>query len=68
MFGLSALEDQECAGALMWTCVTLTFLVAAAQITLQLLKPNVGSVHGIERDWVGETSPESFSTRSAEWE
>jgi cytochrome c oxidase assembly factor CtaG len=39
LFGLSALEDQQCAGALMWTCVTLVFLVPAAQITLQLLSP-----------------------------
>ena len=27
-FGLSALEDQQCAGALMWTCVTLVYLIA----------------------------------------
>src|ERR1700739_3009060 len=39
LFGLSALEDQECAGALMWTCVTLAFLVPAVQITVQLLSP-----------------------------
>jgi putative membrane protein len=39
LFGLSVLEDQQCAGALMWTCVTLVFLVPAAQITLQLLSP-----------------------------
>jgi cytochrome c oxidase assembly factor CtaG len=38
-FGISALEDQECAGALMWTCVTIIFLIPAAQITLQLLAP-----------------------------
>jgi cytochrome c oxidase assembly factor CtaG len=36
---LSALQDQECAGALMWTCVTIILLVPAAQITLQLLSP-----------------------------
>jgi len=40
LFSLSALEDQQCAGALMWTCVTLIYLVPAAQITLQLLAPN----------------------------
>jgi cytochrome c oxidase assembly factor CtaG len=39
LIGLAALEDQECAGALMWTCVTIIFLVPAAQITLQLLSP-----------------------------
>jgi putative membrane protein len=38
-FGLSALEDQQCAGALMWTCVTVVFLIAAAVFTLRLLSP-----------------------------
>jgi putative membrane protein len=39
-FGLSALEDQECAGALMWTCVTLVYLIAGAVFTLRLLSPH----------------------------
>ncbi|MCU1240070.1 MAG: Cytochrome c oxidase caa3-type, assembly factor CtaG-related protein [Candidatus Acidoferrum typicum] len=34
---LTALEDQECAGALMWTCVTIAYLIAAAILTTQLL-------------------------------
>jgi cytochrome c oxidase assembly factor CtaG len=38
-FGFSALEDQECAGALMWTCVTVAYLIAAAILTAQLLAP-----------------------------
>jgi putative membrane protein len=36
-FGISALEDQQCAGALMWTCVTFAYLVPAAILTTQLL-------------------------------
>lgn len=36
-FGLSALEDQQCAGALMWTCVTLVYLIAGAIHTARLL-------------------------------
>jgi putative membrane protein len=36
-FGLSALEDQEFAAALMWTCVTIAYFVAAAILTTQLL-------------------------------
>ena len=36
-FGLSALEDQQCAGALMWTCVTVVYLVAGAILTTRLL-------------------------------
>jgi cytochrome c oxidase assembly factor CtaG len=37
--GLSALEDQQCAGALMWTCVTVVFLVAGTVLSMQLLSP-----------------------------
>ncbi len=36
-FGISALEDQQCAGALMWTCVTVVYLLAAAILTTQML-------------------------------
>jgi cytochrome c oxidase assembly factor CtaG len=36
-FGLSALEDQQCAGALMWTCVTVVYLIAGAVFTARLL-------------------------------
>lgn len=43
LFGLSALEDQECAGALMWTCVTVIFLVPAAGIAMSLLAPGSGT-------------------------
>jgi putative membrane protein len=39
-FGLSALEDQQCAGALMWTCVTLVYLVGGAVFTARLLSPH----------------------------
>jgi putative membrane protein len=38
--GLSALEDQQCAGALMWTCVTVVYLIAGAIVTARLLSPN----------------------------
>jgi len=37
--GLSALEDQQCAAALMWTCVTVVFLVAGTILSIQLLSP-----------------------------
>jgi cytochrome c oxidase assembly factor CtaG len=36
-FGISPLQDQECAGALMWVCVTFAYLVPAAAITIRLL-------------------------------
>jgi putative membrane protein len=38
--GLSALEDQQCAGALMWTCVTVVYLIAAAIFAARLLSPH----------------------------
>ena len=38
-FGLSALEDQQCAGALMWTCVTLVYLIAGTIVAAGLLSP-----------------------------
>ena len=37
--GLSPLEDQQCAAALMWTCVTLVFLVAGTVLSTQMLLP-----------------------------
>jgi putative membrane protein len=37
--GLTALEDQQCAGALMWTCVTVVYLAAGAMLTVRLLRP-----------------------------
>ncbi|MGA2097816.1 MAG: cytochrome c oxidase assembly protein [Candidatus Acidiferrum sp.] len=35
--GLSVLDDQQCAGALMWTCITLIYLLPAAILTIHLL-------------------------------
>lgn len=39
-FGLSALEDQQCAGALMWTCVTVVYLIAGSMFAARLLSPH----------------------------
>jgi cytochrome c oxidase assembly factor CtaG len=39
LFDLSPLGDQECAGALMWVCVTFAYLAPAAVVTIQLLSP-----------------------------
>jgi putative membrane protein len=40
VFGLSPLEDQQCAAALMWVAVTIIFLVPAVLVTLKILAPN----------------------------
>jgi putative membrane protein len=37
--GFSVLEDQQCAAALMWTCVTVVYLVPAAILNIRLLSP-----------------------------
>jgi len=37
--GFSALDDQQCAAALMWTCVTVVFLIAGTILATQLLSP-----------------------------
>jgi putative membrane protein len=39
-FGFSALEDQQCAGAVMWTCVTIVYLIAGSVFTARLLSPH----------------------------
>jgi putative membrane protein len=36
---LSPLQDQECAGALMWVCVTFAYLIPAVVITVRMLSP-----------------------------
>jgi cytochrome c oxidase assembly factor CtaG len=39
LFNISALQDQECAGALMWVCATFVYLIPAVVITIQILSP-----------------------------
>src|SRR6202795_5181171 len=39
LFSLSPLQDQECAGALMWVWVTFAYLIPAVVITMQILSP-----------------------------
>jgi cytochrome c oxidase assembly factor CtaG len=44
-FHISPLADQQCAAALMWTCVTVIFLVPAVVVTMQIL-----SRHRVDAD------------------
>src|SRR5215472_14418979 len=39
LLGFSALVDQQCAAALMWTFITIIYLVAGAILTMRLLSP-----------------------------
>lgn len=40
-FGISALQDQEWAGVLMWVCVTFIYMVPALTLTVRMLSPTV---------------------------
>jgi putative membrane protein len=39
LFGMAPLQDQECAGALMWVWVTLAYMIPAVAITVHILSP-----------------------------
>jgi putative membrane protein len=41
LLGFSPLVDQQCAAALMWTCVTVVYFVAGAISTMRLLSPRL---------------------------
>jgi cytochrome c oxidase assembly factor CtaG len=43
VLGFSVLEDQQCAASLMWTCITLVYLVPAAIICMRLLAPQASN-------------------------
>ena len=60
LFGFSVLEDQQCAAALMWTCVTLIYLVPAAIISTRLLAPRTSHEHNVaESQFSGGPVPQS---------
>ena len=40
LFSMAPLQDQECAGALMWFWVTFAYLFPAVAITVQILSPS----------------------------
>jgi len=48
-FGLSAMEDQQTAGALMWTCVTVVYLIAGAIVTARLLSSRGSQEYAIRQ-------------------
>ena len=48
-FGLTALEDQQCAGALMWTCVTVVYLIAGTVFAARLLSPRWSQEYAIRQ-------------------
>jgi len=48
LFGFSVLADQQCAAALMWTCITLIYLVPAAILCSKLLAPRFSHEHNFQ--------------------
>jgi putative membrane protein len=46
---LSVLDDQQLAGALMWTAVTIVYLTAGAILSARLLSPHGGARQALER-------------------
>jgi len=65
LFGFSVLEDQQCAAALMWTCITLVYLVPAAIISSKLLAPRTSHEAYLQQSQfsggpVPESAPQSL--------
>jgi len=60
--GFSALEDQQCAGALMWTCVTIVYLIAGTVFTARLLSPH-RPPHGSEELAIPQFDSRPFPVR-----
>jgi putative membrane protein len=51
IFNISPLQDQECAGALMWVCITFAYLIPAVVITMQILGPGAVDRQRKDRVW-----------------
>jgi len=59
--GFSALEDQQCAGALMWTCVTVVYLIAGTVFVARLLSPETfRRYRAVKSDSLLATEPQTI--------
>jgi putative membrane protein len=62
LLGFSPLVDQQCAAALMWTCVTIVYFVAGAILTMHLLSPKgISQVGLVQSKLSGAGIPRSVS-------
>jgi putative membrane protein len=66
LFGFSVLDDQQCAAALMWTCITLIYLVPAAIISTKLLAPRTSREHDLRQPQLGGGPVPQSAPRSVE--
>jgi cytochrome c oxidase assembly factor CtaG len=55
---LSVLTDQQCAGALMWTCITIVYLVPAAILSIRLLAPRNSRTDLAQSEILGIVTPQ----------
>jgi len=60
---LSVLADQQCAGALMWTCITIVYLVPAAILSTRLLAPRDSRADLAQSEFLRIMTPQSDSKR-----
>ena len=60
---LSVLTDQQCAGALMWTCITIVYLVPAAILSTRLLAPRDARADLAQSKFLGIGTPQSNPKR-----
>jgi putative membrane protein len=60
---LSVLADQQCAGALMWTCITIVYLVPAAILSTRLLAPRNSRADLAQSEFLRSRTPQSGSKR-----
>jgi putative membrane protein len=56
LLGFSPLVDQQCAAALMWTCVTVVYFVAGAILTMRLLSPQLFPQTGLVSPTLSDTT------------
>ena len=66
LLGFSPLVDQQCAAALMWTCVTVVFLVAGVILTMRLLSPQSLSQVGAVQPKLGAPEIGHYTSQSLE--
>jgi putative membrane protein len=65
LFGMAPLQDQECAGALMWVWVTFAYLIPAVVITVRMLSPSKVQLQSPIRNMANEVAGRSPSDAEA---
>jgi len=60
---LSVLADQQCAGALMWTSITIVYLVPAAILCMRLLAPPNSRAGLAQSEFLGIVAPQGNPKR-----